>query len=62
MKDWEKQKETPWKRKLHFLPQKYDSLREVPSYARFVQERFQRCLDLYLCPRGRKMRVSRQFY
>lgn len=57
MKKWNKMADEPSKRKLHFLPQKYNSLREVPAYGRFVQERFNRCLDLYLCPRGRKMKV-----
>ena len=30
----------------------------VPSYAPFVLERFQRCLDLYLCPRVSKTRLN----
>lgn len=47
----------PVERKLNFLPQKFSSLRTVPAYDRFIQERFERCLDLYLCPRQRKMRV-----
>lgn len=47
----------PIERKLNFLPQKFPSLRTVPAYGRFIQERFERCLDLYLCPRQRKMRV-----
>ncbi|KAJ1658794.1 Ribosome biogenesis protein erb1 [Dispira simplex] len=38
------------------LPQDYGSLRHVPAYPRFIQERFQRCLDLYLCPRVAKKR------
>ena len=38
------------------LPQAFDSLREVPQYGRIVQERFERCLDLYLCPRVRSKR------
>jgi len=33
-----------------FIPTKYDALRKVPAYAAFVKERFERCLDLYLCP------------
>lgn len=57
LKEWNKLRTAPWKRKLHFVPQKYNSLRSVPAYDRFVNERFQRCLDLYLCPRARKMRV-----
>ncbi|GAA5856845.1 hypothetical protein JCM8547_008870 [Rhodosporidiobolus lusitaniae] len=34
-----------------FVPRKHASLRNVPAYAEFVQERFDRCLDLYLAPR-----------
>ena len=30
---------------------------QVPAYARFINERFERCLDLYLCPRTRRKRV-----
>lgn len=58
MRIWKKQEETPWKRKLHYVPQKYSSLRQVPAYPKFIKERFTRCMDLYLCPRARKMRVS----
>ncbi|XP_021925490.1 ribosome biogenesis protein BOP1 homolog isoform X1 [Zootermopsis nevadensis] len=58
LKEWNKLRTAPWKRKLHFVPQKYNSLRSVPAYDRFVNERFQRCLDLYLCPRARKMRLT----
>ncbi len=58
MREWNNNSETPWKRKLHFIPQKYESLLDVPAYKDFVQERFTRCLDLYLCPRSRKMRVN----
>jgi len=41
-----------------FVPQKYDCIRHVPQYPAFIQERFARCLDLYLCPRKRKMKVN----
>lgn len=41
-----------------WLNYRYSSLRLVPAYNKFIQERFERCLDLYLCPRQRKMRVS----
>lgn len=58
MKQWRKLEETPWKRKLHFIPQKYDSLRKVPAYSRYIKERFLRCLDLYLCPRAIKMKLT----
>ncbi|XP_059827599.1 ribosome biogenesis protein bop1 isoform X1 [Hypanus sabinus] len=53
---WEQQE--PEERKLNFLPQKFPSLRAVPAFSRFIHERFERCLDLYLCPRQRKMRVN----
>uniref|UniRef100_G3UGV3 Ribosome biogenesis protein BOP1 n=1 Tax=Loxodonta africana TaxID=9785 RepID=G3UGV3_LOXAF len=53
---WERQE--PGEGKLDFLPHKFPSLRAVPAYSRFIQERFERCLDLYLCPRQRKMRVN----
>lgn len=52
---WEQQEAA--ERKLNFVPQRFGSLRQVPAYPRFIQERFERCLDLYLCPRQRKMRV-----
>ncbi len=29
----------------------------MPAYANFIKERFERCLDLYLCPRVRRKRV-----
>ncbi len=35
----------------------FDSLRRVPAYGAFIQERFERCLDLYLCPRAKKKRA-----
>uniref|UniRef100_A0ABM5GD14 Ribosome biogenesis protein BOP1 n=1 Tax=Pogona vitticeps TaxID=103695 RepID=A0ABM5GD14_9SAUR len=53
---WELQE--PSERKLNFLPQRHECLRRVPAYSRFIHERFERCLDLYLCPRQRKMRVN----
>ncbi|XP_061520605.1 ribosome biogenesis protein bop1 [Phycodurus eques] len=53
---WEQQ--DPSDRKLPFVPVKFSSLRQVPAFPRFIHERFERCLDLYLCPRQRKMRVN----
>ena len=43
-------------RRVNFIPQKYSALRVVPAYADFIKERFERCLDLYLCPRVRRKR------
>jgi ribosome biogenesis protein ERB1 len=51
---WEKT--SPEERITKWIPQKYKYLREVPSYKYFVEERFERCLDLYLCPRVREHR------
>ena len=59
-KVWEEQEEEPYKRKLQFVPEKYSSLRKVPAYSKFIHERFERCLDLYLAPRARKMRLTIQ--
>ncbi|OII71893.1 uncharacterized protein cubi_00701 [Cryptosporidium ubiquitum] len=41
-----------------FIPSKYDCLRKVPAYDKLISERFERCLDLYLCPRAMKMRMN----
>jgi len=57
-KQWLKLKDEPHKRKLHFMPQKYKSLREVPAYSRYLRERFRRCLDLYLCPRTKRVKLN----
>lgn len=57
-KEWLKLKDEPYKRKLHFMPQKFRSLREVPAYSRYLRERFLRCLDLYLCPRAKRMKLN----
>lgn len=38
------------------MPQLFTSLRKVPAYERFIRDRFERCLDLYLCPRKRRKR------
>ena len=39
-----------------FVPRAFDALRKVPLYEDFVKEQFERCLDLYLCPRTRRKR------
>lgn len=48
----------PEDRPTTYLPQKFDSLRTVPAYQDFIKERFERCLDLYLCPRVRRKRLN----
>ena len=57
IKQWEDK--DPEDRSRNFIPKKYDCLRKVPAYSNYIQERFERCLDLYLCPRQRRIRVSR---
>lgn len=54
-RNWEKTE--PEKRRIDFLPQKYDSLRKVPFYENFYKEQIDRCMDLYLAPRKAKKRV-----
>ncbi|KAL6517766.1 Ribosome biogenesis protein 1 [Orobanche minor] len=41
-----------------FIPKQFSSLRSVPAYEKAVQETFDRCLDLYLCPRVRRKRIN----
>lgn len=41
-----------------FIPKQFTSLRSVPAYDKTVKETFDRCLDLYLCPRARKKRLN----
>lgn len=41
-----------------FIPRKFDCLRSVPAYEKALREGFDRCLDLYLCPRTRKKRIN----
>lgn len=48
----------PQNRDIPFLPQKYASLRRVPGYENVLKERFERCLDLFLCPRIVRPRIN----
>lgn len=48
----------PEEREKEYLPTGYDSLRKVPGYDKFIKERFERSLDLYLAPRVRKNRLN----
>jgi len=40
------------------IPKKFKNLRSVGAYEHAVRERFERCLDLYLCPRIMKRRLN----
>lgn len=41
-----------------FVPSRFSAMRRVPAYSKFIHERFERCLDLYLCHRKRKSRIN----
>ncbi|KAF3452624.1 hypothetical protein FNV43_RR03057 [Rhamnella rubrinervis] len=41
-----------------FIPRRYTSMRNIPAYENAVKDSFERCLDLYLCPRVRKKRIN----
>lgn len=45
-------------REKDFLPTNHDSLRKVPGYEKFLKEKFERCLDLYLAPRVRRSKLK----
>ncbi|KAK0206307.1 NUC169 domain-containing protein [Desarmillaria ectypa] len=55
-KEWESL--DPEDRERDYLPQKYSALRLVPGYDRFIQERFNRQLDLYLAPRVQRVKLN----
>ncbi|KAF2793329.1 ribosome biogenesis protein ERB1 [Melanomma pulvis-pyrius CBS 109.77] len=60
----DKNEKTAWleadeeEREKEYLPTDHDALRKVPGYERFVKERFERSLDLYLAPRVRRNRLN----
>ncbi|RMZ83219.1 hypothetical protein DV738_g1299, partial [Chaetothyriales sp. CBS 135597] len=54
--EWEKTEEED--RDKDYLPTDHSALRKVPGYARFVKEKFERCLDLYLAPRVRRTKLN----
>ncbi|KAL8911790.1 MAG: hypothetical protein Q9172_007614 [Xanthocarpia lactea] len=45
-------------RQKEYLPADHSSLRKVPGYDKFVKEKFERCLDLYLAPRVRRSKLN----
>lgn len=55
-KEWELQDSED--RERDYLPQKYSALRLVPAYDRFIKERFNRQLDLYLAPRVQRVKLN----
>lgn len=55
-KAWEEADEED--REKDYLPADHAALRKVPGYERFVKEKFERCLDLYLAPRVRRSKLN----
>ncbi|KAL8992895.1 MAG: hypothetical protein Q9188_007472 [Gyalolechia gomerana] len=55
-KAWEEADEED--REKEYLPADHSSLRKVPGYDRFIKEKFERCLDLYLAPRIRRSKLN----
>lgn len=55
-RDWEQADEED--RDKDFLPADHTALRKVPGYGRFLKEKFERCLDLYLAPRVRRTKMN----
>ncbi|XVE83534.1 hypothetical protein DITRI_Ditri16bG0095000 [Diplodiscus trichospermus] len=41
-----------------FIPRRFTSFRSIPAYENAIKDSFERCLDLYLCPRVRKRRIN----
>ena len=48
----------PDDRERDYLPQQHSALRLVPAYDRFIKERFNRQLDLYLAPRIQRVKLN----
>jgi ribosome biogenesis protein ERB1 len=46
-------------RHISFVPQRLDRMRQIPLFAQGLKERFERCLDLYLCPRVARKRTQK---
>jgi len=42
----------------NYEPTKHDCLRKVPMYENLVREHFERCLDLYICPRMTRKKMN----
>jgi len=59
-KDLEEWKDMEVKDRPHglLIPKKFPNLRSVGAYEHAVRETFERCLDLYLCPRKMKRRLN----
>lgn len=48
----------PEERMYNYDPQAFDSLRKVPLYENLIKETFERCLDLYICPRVQRKKIN----
>ncbi|RMZ88534.1 hypothetical protein DV736_g4227, partial [Chaetothyriales sp. CBS 134916] len=54
--EWEEADEED--RDKDYLATDHSALRKVPGYGRFVKDKFERCLDLYLAPRVRRTKLN----
>mmetsp|Transcript_19354 Transcript_19354/g.45234 ORF Transcript_19354/g.45234 Transcript_19354/m.45234 type:complete len:514 (-) Transcript_19354:36-1577(-) len=57
LKEWEEMEPSDRPHGL-LVPKKFPNLRSVGAYEHAVREAFERCLDLYLCPRQLKRRLN----
>jgi ribosome biogenesis protein ERB1 len=48
----------PEDREQNYLPQKHSALRLVPGYEKFINERFNRQLDIYMAPRIQRKKLN----
>ncbi|KAJ3803108.1 NUC169 domain-containing protein [Lentinula aff. detonsa] len=55
-KQWEET--DPEDRERDYIPHKYSALRLVPGYDRFIKDRFNRQLDLYMAPRVQRVKLN----
>jgi len=58
LKEWQEQDSS--EKRITYVPQKYSALRRIMPYEKLSNDVFERCVELYLCPRliRKKMRVD----
>ena len=54
----DKQEEEEKTKNNKLIVKDFEKMRNVPAYPNFVSETFERCLDLYLCPRTTKIKLN----
>ena len=56
LNEWDEMDEQD--RPYNFIPQKYKYMRHIPAYDKLLKDSYERCLDLYLCPRIRRKKLN----